>query len=48
MVYGVQDDIVLVMVMAIDKREDSAVYQSAVARITQMLSERAKAGPKRH
>jgi mRNA interferase RelE/StbE len=48
MVYGVQDDIVLVMVMAIDKREDSAVYQSAVARIAQMLSERAKAGPKRH
>jgi len=48
MVYGVQDDIVLVMVMAIDKREDSAVYHSAVARIAQMLSERAKAGPKRH
>ena len=48
MVYGVQDDIVLVMVMAIDKREDSAVYQSAVARIAQMLSERAKAAPKRH
>ena len=40
-----QNDIVLVMVMAIDKREDSAVYQSAIARISEMLSERMKAGP---
>jgi mRNA interferase RelE/StbE len=45
LVYGVQDDIVLVMVMAIDKREDSAIYQSAIARISEMLSERMKAGP---
>ena len=48
LVYGVQDDIVLVMVMAIDKREDNAVYQSAIARIAQMLGERAKPGPKRY
>jgi len=34
-VYGVQDDILVVMVMAVDKREDSAVYQSALARIIQ-------------
>jgi mRNA interferase RelE/StbE len=49
LVYGVQEDVVVVvvMVMAIDKREDSAVYQSAVARIAQMLVERATAEPKR-
>jgi mRNA interferase RelE/StbE len=48
LVYGVRDDIVVVMVMAIDKREDSAVYQSAIARVSEMLSERLKAVPKRH
>ena len=48
LVYGVQDDIVLVMVMAIDKREDSAVYQSAITRISEMLSKRIKVGPQRH
>ena len=47
LVYGVQEDVVVVMVMAIDKREDSAVYQSAVARIAQLLVERASAEPKR-
>jgi mRNA interferase RelE/StbE len=47
LVYGVQEDVLVVMVMAIDKREDSAVYQSAVARIAQMLVERAKAELKR-
>jgi mRNA interferase RelE/StbE len=47
LVYGVQEDVLVVMVMAIDKREESAVYQSAVARIAQMLVERAKAEPKR-
>lgn len=50
LVYGVQDDIlmVMVMVMAVDKREDSAVYQSAMARITELISELAKASQKRH
>ena len=49
LVYGVQEDVVVVvvMVMAIDKREDSAVYQSAVARIAQLVVERASAEPKR-
>ncbi len=47
MVYGVQEDVLVVMVMAIDKCEDSAVYQSAVARIAQPLVERARAEPKR-
>jgi len=50
LVYGVQDDIVLVMVMvmAVDKREDGAVYQSSIARVSEMLLERDKAVPKRH
>ena len=48
LVYGVQDDSVLVMVMAVDKREDSVVYQSALARVSEKLLERAKAVPKRH
>lgn len=38
LVYGVQDDVLLVMVMAVDKREDSAVYQSATARLAEMLA----------
>ena len=48
LVYGVQDDILMVMVMAVDKREDSAVYQSAMARISELISELAKVTPKRH
>jgi mRNA interferase RelE/StbE len=46
LVYGVQDD--MVMVMAVDKREDSAVYQSAMARISELILELAKANPKPH
>lgn len=37
LVYGVQDDVLMVMVMAVDKREDSAVYQSAMARLSQLI-----------
>jgi mRNA interferase RelE/StbE len=48
LVYGVQDDILLVMVMAVDKREDSAVYASAMARISDLISELSKVAPKRH
>jgi len=47
LVYGVQDDILLGMVMAVDKREDSAAYQSAMARISELISELAKVTPKR-
>ena len=32
LVYGVQDDVLIVMVMAVDKREDSLVYQLAASR----------------
>jgi mRNA interferase RelE/StbE len=44
LVYGVEDDIlmVMVMVMAVDKREDASVYQSAMVRITQLISEKLK------
>ncbi len=37
LVYGVQDDVLMVMVMAVDKREDSAVYQSTMARLSQLI-----------
>ena len=33
LVYGVEDDALIVMVMAIDKREDGIVYKSVIARI---------------
>jgi mRNA interferase RelE/StbE len=46
LVYGVQDD--FLMVMAVDKCEDSAVYQSAMARISELISELAKVTPKHH
>lgn len=46
LVYGVQDDTLIVMVMAVDKREDSTVYQSARARIEEMISELAKVATK--
>jgi|GEM_PF-157192 len=39
LVYGVQDDILIVMVMAVDKREDSAVYQSAMVRVSELIAE---------
>lgn len=47
LVYGVQDDILVVMVMAVDKREDSAVYQAAMARIAELINELANVTPKR-
>lgn len=34
LVYGVEDDALIVMVMAVDKREDAAVYRSALARVS--------------
>jgi mRNA interferase RelE/StbE len=38
LVYGVQDDVLIVMVMAVDKREDSVVYQSAMARMLEKVT----------
>lgn len=46
LVYGVQDDILVVMVMALDRREDSIVYQSAIARVSNQALRLAKAAPK--
>ena len=46
LVYGVEDDILMVMVMAVDKREDSAVYQSAMTRLSELVADLGKAAPK--
>lgn len=46
LVYGVQDDILVVMVMAVDKREDRIVYQAAIARVSKKAMLQAKAAPK--
>lgn len=43
LVYGVEDDALIVVVMAVDKREDSVVYRSAVARIVEKVSALASA-----
>lgn len=37
----------IVMVMAVDKREDSVVYQSAMARVSEKMAGLAKAVQKR-
>lgn len=47
LVYGVQDDVLIVVVMAVDKREDSVVYQAAMQRVSEKMAELAKSGQKR-
>jgi mRNA interferase RelE/StbE len=47
LVYGVQDDVLIVM-MAVDKREDSAVYETATARLVEMVADLTKNPAKRH
>lgn len=47
LVYGVQDDVLMVMVLAVDKREDSVVYQSAMQRVTEKMAELSKDVQKR-
>jgi mRNA interferase RelE/StbE len=47
LVYGVQDDVLIVMVMAVNKREDSVVYQSAMQRVSEKRAELAKAAQQR-
>ena len=42
LVYGVEDDILMVMVMAVEKREDSSVYESAMLRMSQLISAKPK------
>lgn len=48
LVYGVQDDVLIVMVMAVDKREDSAVYQSATSRLAELMANLGKRPTKAH
>lgn len=43
LVYGVEDDVLVVIVMAVDKREDGAVYQSVMARTSDKLASIAQA-----
>jgi len=43
LVYGVEDSALIVMVMAVDKRDDHVVYCSAVARIVDKVSALAQA-----
>jgi len=37
LVYRVKDDLLIVMVMAVDRREDSVVYRSALARLAETM-----------
>jgi len=39
LVYGVEDDRLVVMVMAVDRREDGAVYRSALRRIHEQIDD---------
>jgi mRNA interferase RelE/StbE len=43
LVYCVEDDALIVMVMAVDKREDGIVYRSVVARLSEKAAELARA-----
>jgi hypothetical protein len=43
LVYQVEDDRLIVMVLAVDRREDSAVYMSAVTRLVKKVVQPAKA-----
>ncbi|MDP3840977.1 MAG: type II toxin-antitoxin system RelE/ParE family toxin [Oxalobacteraceae bacterium] len=43
LVYGVEDDTLIVMVMAVDKREDGIVYRSVLARIREKAAALAQA-----
>jgi mRNA interferase RelE/StbE len=47
LVYAVEDDKLIVMVMSVDKREDSIVYKSAVSRITEKAAALAKLAKQR-
>jgi len=43
LVYGVEDDALVVMVMAVDKREDGIIYRSALARVAEAVASSARA-----
>jgi mRNA interferase RelE/StbE len=46
LVYRVEDDVLVVMVMAVDRREDGVVYKSALARILDSITTLAKTAKK--
>jgi hypothetical protein len=52
LVYQVRDDVLVVLVIAVDRRDKDKVYQSALTRVQEMISEAAeknvKEGAKRH
>jgi mRNA interferase RelE/StbE len=39
LVYTVEDDVLIVLVLAVDKREDSAAYKSAIKRLLAQLTQ---------
>jgi mRNA interferase RelE/StbE len=43
LVYRVEDDMLIVMVMAVERREDGLVYRSALARLTETIRTLAQA-----
>lgn len=43
LVYAVEDDVLIVLVLAVDKREDSLVYKSAMARLVDKAAALSKA-----
>lgn len=45
LVYRVEDDALIVMVMAVDRREDSIVYRSALARLVETVKTLKNAAP---
>jgi mRNA interferase RelE/StbE len=46
LIYRVEDDVLVVMVMAVDRREDGVVYKSAVARLLDSIKTLAKTAKK--
>lgn len=46
LVYAVEDDAVIVIVMAVDKREESVAYRSALARVAEKIAALASAKKK--
>ena len=47
LVYRVRDDVLIVLVLAVDRRERGQAYRSAVARLAREISTRAPAPPDR-
>lgn len=48
LVDDVQDDVLIVMVMAVDNSEENAVFESTTARLAEMVTDLTKNPAKRH